>query len=782
MPSDDNANAGPSQERRAFKTGTRKSAQPREQLPPGHARKTTVANVMSRLPARKTIPPAAGGPLPAIREQLPARKTIPAAAGGPLRLDHTRETSGPNTRDGDRDRRTASRKTAEPTSQSQVNRPKSTFSYVAPLLRTRTLPTKEGPLLPSAHVAEERRERERRRERDEYALGPTRSAPRTSLPSMSVQRRVVQSPRKQQQSPVSRRAPAMTSARGPVPLDRIPDARVHVGRGGKLVFGSSDSEDESSSSDEVMQAPNARIPNPRWPSGGRAPRRQLSTKAARKTKPAAAQPDPIIRLTKAAKKLRVNVDSDEGTDGRRMLVPGERLARKLQAAPVLVSDAEEVIVLSDSEDDVEELYRALDALTLSEARMQKRKRLPFLLKNLWKGFMYQCQRHGVRTSPPNAPRGAVKVVFKYYLEANDSGASSDSSSDAREYQTYVGSMADWRCPMCELHKPFPTREMLIFHLSRDHTEVKVSWREITVRNEHRWRLDLVIPDIAELTDSSSEEEEEPAGVPQEAEDVVPPPNEDQPDTADAAPTEQLFLPESDDEESPPPTTPPTLFSSEEVEEKKVLIRSSSSPTPPTAVKPPQSPPPHTRGRPSLPTAARTSYRGSLPARYPSPPPPHDKLGPAAQYPYLPDKGEDGQELYSCRIGGPRLFDLVSMLPTEEFGIMAWAVVDREEELFEMEDLRDEDKVVLALWNRWIMLNRASFIFKDYFEGVKLFIKRYWQVIHQAAGWRALREFLITLSVNKFLTFDKVLKSLQFYESLTGMALWYKDEIDGDGPS
>ncbi len=396
-------------------------------------------------------------------------------------------------------RRPIARKTAEPTSQSQPNRPKSTFSYVAPLLRTRTLPTKEGPLLPSAHVAENRREQERRRERDEYALGPTRSTPRTSLPSMSVQRRVVQSPRKQQQSPVSRRAPAMTSARGPVPLDRIPDARVHVGRGGKLVFGSSDSEDESSSSDEVMQAPcvlvsnvaethqlnyhrNARIPNPRWSSGGRAPRRQLSTKAARKTKPAAAQPDPIIRLTKAAKKLRVNVDSDEGTDGRRMLVPGERLARKLQAAPVLVSDAEEVIVLSDSEDDVEELYRALDALTLSEARMQKRKRLPFLLKNLWKGFMYQCQRHGVRTSPPNAPRGAVKVVFKYYLEANDSGASSDSSTDAREYQTYVGSMADWRCPMCELHKPFPTREMLLFHLSRDHTEVKVSWREITVRN------------------------------------------------------------------------------------------------------------------------------------------------------------------------------------------------------------------------------------------------------------------------------------------------------------
>ncbi|KAI0698063.1 hypothetical protein C8T65DRAFT_661246 [Cerioporus squamosus] len=772
-----NSDAGPSHERRVTKTGTRKSAQPREQLRPGHARKTIPAVVG---PARKTI-------ITSANEQLlpgPARKTVIAAASQQLRPGRVRESAGSDTSDRDRDfqladdgRRTTARKAAEPTLQSQPNRPKSTFSYVAPLLRARTLPTKEGPLLPSAHVAEDRRERETRRERDEYDLGSTRSAPRTSLPSMSVQRRVAQSPRKQQQ-PVSRRAPVITSARGPVPLDRIPDARVHVGRGGKLVFGSSDSEDESSSSDEVVQFQHARKT-----SGGKAPRKILSaTKAARKTRPGAERPDPVIRLTKAAKKLSVRAGEDDGAGSSRRLIPGERLARKLQATPALVSDDEDVIVLSDSDSDVDELLAALDALTLADARMQKRKRLPFLLRNLRKGFMYQCQRHGIRVAPPNAPRGAVKVVFKYYLETKDSGASSDSSSDAREYQTYVGSMADWRCPMCELHKPFATREMLIFHLSRDHSGVKASWREITVRNEHRWRLDLVIPDIAELDESSSEEEEEPPEVPQAQEDVAPSPAEAQPETLVSPPAAPLFLPDSESEESPPPTTPPTLFSTEEVEEKKVLIRSSSSPTPPSTIKQGQSPPPHGRGRPSLPTAAPTSYRGSLPSRYPSPPPPSNKLGPAAQYPYLPEKGKDGQELYSCRIGGPRLFDLVSMLPTEEFGVMAWAVVDREEELFEMEDLRDEDKVMLALWNRWIMLNRSSFIFKDYFEGVKLFIKKYWEIIHQAAGWRTLREFLITLSVNKFLTFDKVLKSLQYYESFTGMALWYKDDIAAEAAS
>ena len=67
---------------------------------------------------------------------------------------------------------------------------------------------------------------------------------------------------------------------------------------------------------------------------------------------------------------------------------------------------------------------------------------------------------------------------------------------------------------------------------------------------------------------------------------------------------------------------------------------------------------------------------------------------------------DGQEPYSCRIGGPRIFDLLTILPTDEFGVMSWEIVHREEELFEMEDVRDEDKVMLALWNRWIMLNRC----------------------------------------------------------------------------
>lgn len=78
-----------------------------------------------------------------------------------------------------------------------------------------------------------------------------------------------------------------------------------------------------------------------------------------------------------------------------------------------------------------------------------------------------------------------------------------------------------------------------------------------------------------------------------------------------------------------------------------------------------------------------------------PPPKDAKYGPAAEPP-----------LESCRPGGPRLYDLLNELSLEPFGVMTWAIVESEEVTFEQDDLIDEDKVMLALWNRWIMLNRS----------------------------------------------------------------------------
>jgi len=73
--------------------------------------------------------------------------------------------------------------------------------------------------------------------------------------------------------------------------------------------------------------------------------------------------------------------------------------------------------------------------------------------------------------------------------------------------------------------------------------------------------------------------------------------------------------------------------------------------------------------------------------------------------------------WTSRLGGPFLYDLLpppfsnskecSTVPIES----AWYAAHQEEEIFEMGALTDEDKVICALWNRWMLANRyeASFI-------------------------------------------------------------------------
>ena len=61
--------------------------------------------------------------------------------------------------------------------------------------------------------------------------------------------------------------------------------------------------------------------------------------------------------------------------------------------------------------------------------------------------------------------------------------------------------------------------------------------------------------------------------------------------------------------------------------------------------------------------------------------------------------------YSCRPTGPCLFDLLGTLPLEPFGVLDWQILDVEDEIYECDDVREEYKVMHALWARWVFLNR-----------------------------------------------------------------------------
>lgn len=87
----------------------------------------------------------------------------------------------------------------------------------------------------------------------------------------------------------------------------------------------------------------------------------------------------------------------------------------------------------------------------------------------------------------------------------------------------------------------------------------------------------------------------------------------------------------------------------------------------------------------------------------TPPPMSDPHGPA--HPIVGQDGDMSKNPISYRPTGPHLYDYLSSLPLEPYGNRAWFVLDREEEIFELTDVLDEDKVITALWGRWILLNR-----------------------------------------------------------------------------
>jgi len=107
------------------------------------------------------------------------------------------------------------------------------------------------------------------------------------------------------------------------------------------------------------------------------------------------------------------------------------------------------------------------------------------------------------------------------------------------------------------------------------------------------------------------------------------------------------------------------------------------------------------------TTTSSTQKTPRPSRFPSPPPLSNPLGPAAQPPYLPAKSEYGGPdiFYSCRPSGGCLYDLLNTLPMEPFGVLAWDVLDREDEIYDSDNVKDEYKVMHALWARWIVLNR-----------------------------------------------------------------------------
>ncbi|KAL1696391.1 hypothetical protein GGG16DRAFT_121190 [Schizophyllum commune] len=489
------------------------------------------------------------------------------------------------------------------------------------------------------------------------------------------------------------------------------------------------------------------------------------------------------------------------------------------------SDSEDEVTILDNDEEEDELdldrppseklLEALKNLSLSTRRPGSSHSLPFLRRCVRRGFLLTCQRRSVPLSDGRRDDTESETVYEYVIQ---NGVEYQARRVVRGYE----------CPLCDLHGSFASKAVYEKHLLWDHPQVKFETTETD--GKRKVVVDLPAPRRAAARTVASaytrpikkEELIEDATVPpaelEERTATSPTPSTPTPPLHSpmrrASPPRPLFQKEEEEEtedeqipsivgladvplavlppQPPVPSLAPTsIHVPEPIRPRSPTALPSlpSSPSPPLDLprrrtrrqqvisSPTASPPPLTRPI-SSPSPASPSPTASLHERPPLiPPPPHRRLGPSLSpddpnfFPAYSDY-PDGQTIYySTRPEGPRLYDLLGTLPLAPYGALTWAVLDQEEEIIEVPDIPDEQKVMQALWARWIFLHRLDFV-KNYEDGARMFIDEHWRMIHKAAGWAALRNMLLVLYMNRFLKMNEVAILLRHYQELVRWDIWY----------
>ncbi|KAL5479052.1 hypothetical protein ACEPAI_2340 [Sanghuangporus weigelae] len=508
-----------------------------------------------------------------------------------------------------------------------------------------------------------------------------------------------------------------------------------------LEFTDSDSEDSSDESFRISKPSIVSVGDRRPPLGQRAARK-ARIQPERKTRQDASEPPEPISLIDSDLPLNLD-DEDEEDDLYVDADPAEIINRAQQLRTVDKSTGIQTPSLDvekgkETPEDLEkELTDALDALTIREARLLARGQLPFLRRNLRKS-MDALGPSKWRGHDSDAIRSIeVTHVNVIYVIA--------------EYEYPGGSFyGRWFCPLCAINLCFNTRGALDTHLYRHHTQCAYEWSD---SGDNSLLLKVTLPNVPESesgTEDSGKKEFVLIGSSSEEEDLS---SDDQ----------HVLHPQR----VPPAQDKPFLRGPSVVRAQTIFSSSPSKAQPSSPILSPIRPFIVAKTTiPALPNILRPPrpIDPENPDRYPTPPPFDELEGPAAAHPYITE------DTYSDRPGGPKLYDILNELNLEPFGLMTGHVIEREEDVFELGDTRDEDKVMLALWSRWIFLNRPKFI-EDYEAGIQVFVDEYWRTIHRAAGFAALRTWLLVLVQNRYLTGTQFCDTLKYYKDLVGMDHW-----------
>jgi hypothetical protein len=136
----------------------------------------------------------------------------------------------------------------------------------------------------------------------------------------------------------------------------------------------------------------------------------------------------------------------------------------------LGSSARNIVPLSAQAPLPADLVSTIEKLTHSSARLHKTKRLPFLLRNLRRGFLQRCKTLGIPVERETQDNVAFHMHYEH-TGVNDVG--------------YEITLHQWDCPLCSLHPSFPNQAILKKHLAWDHGEFLFKWRRSQANRVYR---------------------------------------------------------------------------------------------------------------------------------------------------------------------------------------------------------------------------------------------------------------------------------------------------------
>ncbi len=121
------------------------------------------------------------------------------------------------------------------------------------------------------------------------------------------------------------------------------------------------------------------------------------------------------------------------------------------------------------------MITAFGALSLSTVTAAKKRRLPFLRRNVRTSFLRHCQMMDLTVNSVSPQTQSLTILYKMPIDVSEN----EWDDEVTEYAVHKVKLTldQLVCPLCDILGRLITRKMLEAHLKWDHRDVETSWRK-----------------------------------------------------------------------------------------------------------------------------------------------------------------------------------------------------------------------------------------------------------------------------------------------------------------